>query len=615
MNREIEQLIHDAFHNGLSEADAQLLSEWITASQANARAYYRIVLLEKAIERGLDRDSVIEVSALVDQAGETPGGIDLQDLARSEDLASISLVELPEPAPQNAEPKPSRPQRQPGPTAPPPANAPVVSLLGVGVYRGGGITLTRLALAAGVVVAAVAGLMSWFNAPPEDRRPVAEVEAPADPPSTEQAVVAARVVSTIDVRWSDGEPRPAKNQLLIGDRVAIDEGYLTLRSARGARITVQGPCVMTAVGDNRFHIEHGRLIADIPPSAIYFTLDTPTARIVDYGTEFGVRVDEQGNTDAAVMDGLIELAEADHEKPGAAPQARRKVQLSVGWSSSVTADQGLQDQAVAFDQNNPDHFAYGLMHVADPTFRFRQAVIRSRPIAYWTFEKYVVNRIDNQVAPGRFSLSQHGRVDLEEGRFGKAARFVARGNANDYLRSSEPLDALAGRDQYAVSLWFKPSAQHRGRLVGLAAFDESNNLYRHVAVLETIADSVSTYKQPAPPNSARFLHRDPPGNELTGNNAYAPGVVPGRWHHLVAVKHLDRIEVYLNGERMKTVTDAGVIGGTPDVMIGLSHRIFQDVPADDERRRPFRGLIDEVAIYDRPLTADEIAEQYRLGSQ
>ncbi|MCG8617652.1 MAG: FecR family protein, partial [Desulfobacterales bacterium] len=47
----------------------------------------------------------------------------------------------------------------------------------------------------------------------------------------------------------------------------------------------------------------------MPTEAYRFTVNTPTAKVVDLGTEFGVEVAENGATRATVFDGKIELYE------------------------------------------------------------------------------------------------------------------------------------------------------------------------------------------------------------------------------------------------------------------------------------------------------------------
>src|SRR6185436_1902405 len=52
----------------------------------------------------------------------------------------------------------------------------------------------------------------------------------------------------------------------------------------------------------------GTLAATVPPKAHGFAVSTPRARVVDLGTEFGVRVNVAGQTDVHVLQGEVTLA-------------------------------------------------------------------------------------------------------------------------------------------------------------------------------------------------------------------------------------------------------------------------------------------------------------------
>jgi hypothetical protein len=80
---------------------------------------------------------------------------------------------------------------------------------------------------------------------------------------------------------------------------------------------------------------------------------------------------------------------------------------------------------------------------------------------------------------------------------------------------------------------------------------------------------------------------------------------------LVAQKNGDRLELYLDGALDRamplepdhpTLSCRLVVGRrTPD-------------PLDPQDKRPFVGRIDELAIYGRPLSVDEVRDHFRLAS-
>jgi len=82
---------------------------------------------------------------------------------------------------------------------------------------------------------------------------------------------------------------------------------------------------------------------------------------------------------------------------------------------------------------------------------------------------------------------------------------------------------------------------------------------------------------------------------------YGPVLTAGEWHHIVFAYPE---ALYLDGENVEPLTDYGSIDtNDQSVFIGASR--------DD--REFFDGLIGEVAIYNRALTADEVKQHYRMG--
>jgi len=61
-------------------------------------------------------------------------------------------------------------------------------------------------------------------------------------------------------------------------------------------------------------VEEGKLTAFVPPSAKGFTVMTPVAEVVDYGTEFGVTVDKSGETETSVFKGEVDFRAVADEK-------------------------------------------------------------------------------------------------------------------------------------------------------------------------------------------------------------------------------------------------------------------------------------------------------------
>jgi hypothetical protein len=87
--------------------------------------------------------------------------------------------------------------------------------------------------------------------------------------------------------------------------------------------------------------------------------------------------------------------------------------------------------------------------------------------------------------------------------------------------------------------------------------------------------------------------------------APAPGLLDGKWHHVAATIDAEALKVYLDGAFLGAQADAGPL--TYDVGTDLWFGRY----GYGTRPRDFEGNLDEVAIYDRVLTLDEIGDLAR----
>ncbi len=118
-----------------------------------------------------------------------------------------------------------------------------------------------------------------------------------------QAVIA-RVTKTSAARWTSkvivGDDEEA---LAAGDLVLAD-GFAEVRFDSGARVVLEAPVDMRLVDSQNAKLRSGRIVAYVPPPARGFAIETPRAKVVDFGTEFGV--DVRGNdTEVQVFKGVV----------------------------------------------------------------------------------------------------------------------------------------------------------------------------------------------------------------------------------------------------------------------------------------------------------------------
>jgi len=99
-------------------------------------------------------------------------------------------------------------------------------------------------------------------------------------------------------------------------------------------------------------------------------------------------------------------------------------------------------------------------------------------------------------------------------------------------------------------------------------------------------------------NDIRFAVGDS-FNCLTTTKPYNPVV----WQHIVGVQNNSSVKLYYNGTQLISVTES--VGAYTSELLSIG-KFTGQVAAIDE----FGGLLDDVRIYNRALSAAEIADQY-----
>lgn len=117
----------------------------------------------------------------------------------------------------------------------------------------------------------------------------------------------------INAKWAD-----TKSQLVNGDafvtsarRWLLREGYAELLFENNTRVTLEGPSEFQILTGDQIRLNYGRLYAVVPQEAIGFMVKTPSAQIVDLGTEFGVDTNFQGDTSVHVTAGRTMMIAGD----------------------------------------------------------------------------------------------------------------------------------------------------------------------------------------------------------------------------------------------------------------------------------------------------------------
>jgi hypothetical protein len=179
------------------------------------------------------------------------------------------------------------------------------------------------------------------------------------------------------------------------------------------------------------------------------------------------------------------------------------------------------------------------------------------------------------------------------GRVGQAFSFD--GN-NDFVRVLGPVSIPEGNDSRTIGAWIKSTGQTGG------------NLYQGVVGYGTTNSGEAFYLERGGNTSG------PDDNKLYYMNLATGGrgttdLVMGEWYHVDYTYDGNTSRLYVNGQLEATVSDP-----TLNTIMNAEGLTIGTVPALDGWHANFNGLIDEPMVFNRALTAEEIAAVFAAGS-
>jgi hypothetical protein len=425
-----------------------------------------------------------------------------------------------------------------------------------------------------------------------------------DPPRLGLSDGFAVVIQLAGAEWEPGDgQRPSEGDLIAAGRLVLRSGRITLGLLSGVTLTLDGPADLELLSIDRVHCRGGKLRTRVPRGAEGFIVSTPGSAVVDLGTEFGLNVAEDGKAHLMVFNGEAEAAVLS-----AAGAPVRSQHVAERLAFEIDPRSGQIEKAAA----HPVDFVAPPVLAASPLLlgaSYRDAVLAAGPWAYWRFEAMDGGAVADEVAGGR-PLRATGPVKVVgAGGSNHCLEFSA-----DEREQSMAMDGLwepPSRPGYAVELWALPGQIAHAALASLIAPGPPIEDYKHLFLLELTATDRQSLL--APPGLFRFLHRWPPGDSGGDNLFSMRHYVPYRWHHLVAQRSEGRLELYVDGVPTEPISPQSALETQPCRLL-LGRLKPMPRPSGRVHTRPFVGLIDELALYTRPLAAFEVRRHYQVGT-
>ncbi|HLJ93503.1 MAG TPA: LamG domain-containing protein [Gemmataceae bacterium] len=417
----------------------------------------------------------------------------------------------------------------------------------------------------------------------------------------ENPVELATAVKLDNVEWEPGEGlQPEVGGIVTAGRLHLRSGRLTLAFFSGVLLTMEGPADVELRTMDRVFCQQGKLRARVPLGAEGFTVLAPGYEVVDLGTEFGLNLTPGRPADLMVFKGeaaLSVLGSNGHSVHSALVQHHKAVEVDPG-AARIQEVAPQQARFVPVPELPPPNLELAPDYPAE--------VLAAKPWGYWRFEQWSSGRVPNELAD-RPSLRVLGGV-RQDG--------TPEGNHWALFQADDPKQALLmdgswspprGLGQgYALELWVQADSLGQNALVSLIDREHGADEH-HVSLLELTARSQRSLFEPC---AVRFLDRWPPSLSGGVNVFSRRSFMPALWHHVVGQKAGESLELYIDG---RLVGSSPAAPNPPDPLAAttpcwlLVGRLKQRaLPPQTGEIRPFEGRIDELAVYDRPLTVEEI---------
>ena len=359
----------------------------------------------------------------------------------------------------------------------------------------------------------------------------------------------------------------------------LKKGVIHLQLQNGADLVMRSSATFQL--HDAFHLElfSGNLRAVIPPSAEGFTVVAPKVEYEDLGTEFGVSVDEEsGASRIHVFDGQVDAKKEDSNQLLSS--------LTSGQSMQFSDDEWKQAEAPAANEFlAPGQI--GLIRWQEWRKRFVQD---PSLIAFYPFvhDPNAPALLANDVGPASAGTINGAR--WVSGRWpGKGALLFDRDD--DFVGLKIPGE----HEELTLSLWVK-----------VERFD-----YEYSALLNSEGWEPGALHFQIKRTGLAWANIS--GRQRSSPRFIGEPIKPDRWRHVVSVISGtdDYIRTYVDGElvweQQSRLTNRVAPG---ECSVGN----WVGIPDEYQpTQRAFKGRMDEVAIWNRSLTNQEIKAHFRAG--
>ena len=360
----------------------------------------------------------------------------------------------------------------------------------------------------------------------------------------------------------------------------LHAGFLEVTYASGAVVLIESPAKFELRGTTVITLREGNLSARVPEAAIGFTVETPTASVVDLGTEFGVSANAT-SSEVHVFTGEVLV-----KTPGEPDPLHLKENHASRIDLATRTPRGIEFQPQKF-----------LRSLDDPTGKFAKQLVALEPLAYYRMKtKHDANKLIDQtrlhhglVIPGRSSSP------WTTGRPGPALRL---GGSEMGTFAVVPDFPKAAGGALTVCAWVHADSRPRWASIAKNWVQDERGKSSgqfHFGLWHDDGD-------------LEVLVHDARG-KVIGARENAP-LPLGEWQFVAFTLDGAMLRLYRDGNEVAATPCAGLSTAGP-AALGIGVRL-DATGTQPERKTPgfWDGRIDELAVFHHALSAAQIAQLF-----
>lgn len=160
--------------------------------------------------------------------------------------------------------------------------------------------------------------------------------------------IVATVTGLDSVRWdSPASGVRMLSRCAVGDRLKMQAGTAVLTFDVGVQVKVFGPADFEIASPTSIRCLRGRVTTLVDKRGRGFWIETPRAKVVDLGTQFGLSISDEGDTEVIVFQGMVDVSYGSQKAAGDA--ASRRMQQG---EALLLKNSGEPERVVSVQRNN-----------------------------------------------------------------------------------------------------------------------------------------------------------------------------------------------------------------------------------------------------------------------